>query len=291
MAAAVATSRRTVILVAAVLCAAAWTAKRLAPPPVPVPAAAATTSEASRAQPAPPVVTLRMPEHQLAHALRRAVDYRTALEALRARRSGDDPLLATLTEEVRTACAIARRPDAASASVEADPNRARWVYELVRRCAGVRDSDLAEPEPSPTATELRNRQLPLVIANRGDAAAAGALAREHLAASVDTGLLVESLRYLLEARALPLDAIFAGVEQPPRTDIDNALIPAADWIACARSAACGADGVWTLYLCAQFGCPAGTDLPRALYRTLPPQQYEIAQRIVRWVQGPSWRSQ
>lgn len=279
-----ATSRRAVILAAALLAGGAWLARHLAPRddlPTLAPALEIRSADMSAA----PAATLRLPEQQLAQALRLSPDYRAGLETLRARRQPDDPLLAALTEEVRTACAIARRPDASSARVEADPNRARWVAELMHRCAGLRDDDLASPEQTPQAAELRNRQLPLVVAARGHPEAARQLARENVGASVDAILLVESLRYLLDTHALPLDTIFAGVPQPPRTDIDNALIAAADWIACARSAACGDDGLWTLYLCAQFGCPPGTDLPRALYRTLPPQQFEIAQRIVRWALG------
>lgn len=271
------------ILAATLLLAGALVARRMAPP-----AGLPRTPTPLAALPAalPDATPLRLPEQQLAQALRRSGDYRAGLEMLRARRAADDPLLAALTEEVRTACATARRPDASNARVEADPNRAPWLGELMRRCSGLRDADLAPPEPGPVATELRNLQLPLVLAGRGEPEAALALAREHARGSVDSVLLVESLRYLLDAQVLPVDTIFAGVPVPPRTDIDNALIPAADWIACARSAACGPDGVWTLYLCAQFGCPPGTDLPRALYRTLPPQQFEIAQRIVRWAMGP-----
>lgn len=282
-----ATSRRAVILAAALLLAGAWLARSLAPGARALPAPATAVANQGPMPRAGPAPALRLPEQQLASALRRALDLRAGLEILRARCNPDDPLLAALTEEVRTACAIARRPDAVSARVEYDPNRTRWVDDLMRRCSGLRDADLAPPEPSPQATELRNLQLPLVLAARGQPKAALELARGHVGSSVDAILLVESLRYLLDTRALPLDAIFAGVPQPPRTDIDNALIAAADWIACARSAACGSDGVWTLYLCAQFGCPPGTDLPRALYRTLPPQQFEIAQRIVRWALRPT----
>lgn len=273
------------MLVAVLLAAVAWLARSLAPAPRTV-AQPASVSGRPAAEPADLRTGLRLPEHRLAHDLRLAVDFRAGLEALRARRHPDDPLLGSLSEEVRTTCAIARRPDASSVRVEADPNRARWVDALMRRCAGLRDEDLATPEQTPAASERRNLQLPLVLAARGQPEQALALAREHIAGSIDAALLAESLRYLLDARKLPLQRIFAGVPIPARTDIDNALIAASDWIACARSEACGANGAPTLYLCAQFGCPPGTDLPRALYRTLPPQQFEIAQRTVRWALAP-----
>jgi hypothetical protein len=192
-------------------------------------------------------------------------------------------LLRALTEETRVACSIVRRPDASARRVESDPNRRDWLDHLLRRCAGLLDSDLASPLDSPEALNQRSRQLPLVAALAASIESGVELAQSHLFLSADSQLIAESLRFLLEQERLPLAEIFPGIYRPSPADIDAALIYAADWIACERSESCGADGLWTLYTCAQFGCPAGSDLPRALYRILPAQQYEIAQRLVRWV--------
>lgn len=215
-------------------------------------------------------------------ALRRATDLRGALESARRQLPGDSPMLRSLGEEARVACSIVRRPDASARRVESDPSRREWIDQLLRRCAGLTDADLAPPAPGAAALEAWNRQLPMVAALRESIAAGVALAQSHLDTSADPQLIAESLRFLLDQQELPLAAIFHGRETPVHADVEAALIPAADWIACERSQACGADGLWTLYTCAQFGCPAGSDLPRALYRILPPQQFEVAQRLVQW---------
>lgn len=227
----------------------------------------------------------RTPIHFAARSVRRAHDLRGALESARRQFAPDAPMLQSLSEEVRVACAIVRRPDASAWRVEGDPNRRIWLDELLRRCAGLLDADLAPPSPSLSALELWNQQLPLIAAVRHSLEVATRLAREHLVHSADPRLIAESLRFLLDQKGLPLEQIFAGVQLPASADIEESLIFAADWIACIRSDACAADGLWTLYTCAQFGCPDGSDLPRALYRILPAQQYEIARRIVHWANG------
>lgn len=218
----------------------------------------------------------------LAFALRRAPDLRGALETARRQLPANSPLLRSLTEEARVVCSIVRRPDASARRVESDPNRRVWIDQLLRRCAGLLDADLAPPTPGAEALEQWNRQLPLVAAFRASIEAGVDLAQVHVAGSVDPELLAASLRFLHEQQRLPLREIFRGLAPPSAGDIESALIFAADWIACERSDSCGADGLWTLYTCAQFGCPDGSDLPRALYRILPAQQYEIAQRLVQW---------
>lgn len=232
-----------------------------------------------------PASSAQVPIDAVARAVRRAPDLRGALESTRRQFAPDAPSLHSLSEEVRVACAIVRRPDASAWRVESDPNRRIWIDELLRRCAGLLDADLAPPSPSASALELWNQQLPLIAAIRNSPEAAIGLAREHVAHSADPRLIAESLRFLLDQEGLPLAQIFAGVQLPAAADIEEALIFAADWIACIRSDACAADGLWTLYTCAQFGCPDGSDLPRALYRILPAPQYEIAQRIVWWANG------
>jgi hypothetical protein len=215
-------------------------------------------------------------------ALRRARDLRSALESARRQLPSDSPLLRSLTEETRVACSIVRRPDASARRVESDPNRREWIDQLLRRCAGLLDSDLALPLPSAAALTQWSRQLPWVAASADSIESGVELAQSHLFISADSQLIAESLRFLHDQERLPLVVIFPGLDTPSAADIDAALMYAADWIACDRSDSCGADGLWTLYTCAQFGCPEGSDLPRALYRILPAQQYEIAQRLVRW---------
>lgn len=215
-------------------------------------------------------------------AFRQATDLRGALESARRQFAADAPMLRSLSEEARVVCAIVRRPDASAQRVEGDPNRRAWLDQLMRRCAGLLDSDLAQPAPTAQALALWNQQLPMVAYLRGSLEDGVELARAHVARSPDPQLIAESLRFLLDQDHLPLGEIFAGVNVPSNGDIEASLMFAADWIGCLRGDSCGADGLWTLYTCAQFGCPEGSDLPRAYYRILPAQQYEIARRLVRW---------
>ncbi|MGE4072530.1 MAG: hypothetical protein AB7E72_15280 [Lysobacterales bacterium] len=223
-------------------------------------------------------------EARQASQVRTAADLRSALEAARRALPVDAPQLHALAEEVRVSCSVARRPDASSRRVDDDPNREPWISELMRRCAGLLDSDLDPPPDYGPQTAQRNAELPDWVEAFVSQQAALEISWRHLHGTADASLLAAALRFLLEHDALPMSRIFAGTVVPARADIDNALIPAADWIACSRSASCGSQGIWTLYTCAQFGCPPGADLPLALYRLLPPQQFEIAQRIVRWAQ-------
>lgn len=218
----------------------------------------------------------------LVQSLRRASDLRGALESARRQLAPDSPMLHSLTEETRVACSIVRRPDASARRVEGDPNRRVWIDQLLRRCAGLLDTDLAPPMPSVQALDQWNRELPLMAALRISLQAGDDLAWWHIANSADPPLIAESLRFLLDQQRLPLSEIFPGQAAPARADVEAALIYAADWIGCARSDSCAADGLWTLYTCAQFGCPAGSDLPRAYYRILPAHQYEVARRLVLW---------
>lgn len=221
----------------------------------------------------------------VASDVRRSLDFRSALLRLRDHPGLDPAQRAALEEEVRIACAIVRRPDASAERVDDDPNRLPWINALLSRCVGLTDADL-EPRDWPRdVLQARNAQLPGVIEVRESREVALEMAKVVVARSVDPRLLVESLRYLIEHDALPLDAVFPGVPIPAEPDLDAALLPAADWLACLRTRSCGADGLWTLYTCAQFGCPPGSDLPSALFRTLPRMQYEAAQRLVRWLDG------
>lgn len=217
-----------------------------------------------------------------AHQLRLSEDLRGALETARRQLDPDAPQLYALNEEVRVACAIARRPDASAARVEADPNRRIWIDQLLRRCAGLLDADLAPPVESPRALSLRNALSPEMVAAFDSEADAERLSLGHVRTSIDADLITSGLRFLLEHQKLPLQEIFKGVVIPAQADLDAALLPASDWVACARSNACSYNGLWTLYTCAQFGCPAGSDLPRALERMLPIEQFEAAQRIAQW---------
>jgi hypothetical protein len=225
---------------------------------------------------------LRIPVDDAAMAFRRASDVRGALEIARRQFTADSPMLRSLAEEARVACSIVRRPDASARRVEGDPNRRIWLDQLLRRCAGLLDSDLAPPNPSASAIALWNRLLPQSAALRDSLESGIELAHEHLARGADPRLLAESLRFLLDQERLPLTEIFAGVSVPSTGDIEASLIFAADWIGCLRGNSCSADSLWTLYTCAQFGCPDGSDLPAAYYRILPAQQYEIARRLAIW---------
>jgi hypothetical protein len=226
--------------------------------------------------------TLQIPVDDAAMAFRRASDVRGALEVARRRFAADSPMLRSLSEEARVACSIVRRPDASARRVEGDPNRRVWLDQLLRRCAGLLDSDLAPPNPSANALAQWNRQLPQSAAFRFSLESGVDLAHEHLIRSADPSLLAESLRFLLDHERLPLSEIFAGVSVPSSGDIEASLIFAADWIGCVRGDSCSADSLWTLYTCAQFGCPDGSDLPAAYYGILPAQQYEIARRLAVW---------
>ena len=217
--------------------------------------------------------------------VRRSLDYRSSLIALRSDVTMNPAQRAALEEEVRVACAIVRRPDASADRVEDDPNRRPWIEALLARCVGLTEADLESRDMTREELAARNAQLPSVIEVIESRQAAIAVANATVRLSVDARLLVESLRYLIENEALPLDRIFQGVPIPAEPDLDAALLPAADWLACLRTKSCDADGLWTLYTCAQFGCPKGSDLPTALFRTLPRAQYEAAQRVVRWVDG------
>ncbi len=219
----------------------------------------------------------------LASDVRRSLDYRSSLVILRSNPHVNPAQRAALEEEVRVACAIVRRPDASAERVDDDPNRQPWIEALMARCVGLTDADLESRDMTREELAARNVQLPSIIEAIESPQAAIAVANANVRLGVDARLLVESLRYLIENAALPLDDVFRGVPIPAEPDLDAALMPAADWLACQRTKSCDADGLWTLYTCAQFGCPRGSDLPTALFRTLPRAQYEAAQRIVRWV--------
>jgi hypothetical protein len=217
--------------------------------------------------------------------IRRSLDYRSTLIGLRANTRMNAAQRAALAEEIRVACAIVRRPDASAERVDDDPNRQPWIDALLSRCVGLTDADLEPRDLTREELAARNVQVPAVIEAIETKESALAIAEATLRTSVDARLIVESLRYLIQNNALPLDQIFQGVPLPAEPDLDAALLPAADWLACRRSQSCGSDGLWTLYTCAQFGCPKGSDLPTALFRTLPKAQYETAQRMVGWIEG------
>jgi hypothetical protein len=221
----------------------------------------------------------------VASNVRRTLDFRSALVRLREHPGLDPAQRAALEEEVRMACAIVRRPDASAERVDDDPNRLPWINALLVRCVGLTDADLEPRDWTGDVLQARNAQLPGVVEVRESREAALEMAKVVVARSADPRLLVESLRYLIEHDALPLDEVFSGVPIPAEPDLDAALLPAADWLACRRTQSCGADGLWTLYTCAQFGCLPGSDLASALFRTLPRMQYEAAQRLVRWLEG------
>ncbi len=218
----------------------------------------------------------------VAGSVRRALDLRSALIRLRQERDPADPLLLSLVEEVRIACALIKRPDTAFAAVEDDPNRSRWREQLAARCSGVDAGDLAEanwPRATWIAWEAR---MPSAIAREQGPAAGVAAAHAAIAQSPETRVLADALRFLVKSDALPLEEIFAATEVPTRIDLEAIALTAADWIACERAAACDTTALATLNHCTQFGCPVGSDLQRALMRSLPRMHFEAARRLVLW---------
>ncbi len=214
--------------------------------------------------------------------LRLSHDYPSALQRLQARSLDSDLLRVTAHEEVRSACALVHRPDAASPRVDLDPNRRPWLDRLQRRCTGLSRASLQPLDADLPAAQNWRLQVPETVAAQQGREAAMRQSERLLRSSVDSRLLYAALRFQLMQSQLPLEQIFLGVRVPVQADIELALVNAADWIACARTHSCGSEGVWTLYTCAQFGCPPGIDLPTALRRLTPQWQFEISQAIAQW---------
>ncbi len=218
-------------------------------------------------------------------SVRNASRYAPALARLLALPGPERPWLKTLHDEVRMACALVHRPDGASARVDLDASRRPWLDALQQRCGGL-PPEMLEPLAGNDPIQQAWRQT--VPANReveAGAAAAKRLAVELLRESADAALLHEALRHLLADDDLPLEQIYRGRTPPVRIDLEAALAPASDLVACRRSASCGAEGLSTIYLCAQLGCPPGSDLDQALRWLLPKAQYENALRMAHWVEG------
>lgn len=256
--------------------------------PLTVPARVAPAATSEPAQKFEKAVASELPplrpdaQGAAAASVRRAPDLRSALIRLRQERDPADPLLLSLVEEVRVACALIKRPDAAFAAVEDDPNRSHWREQLAARCSGIDASDLAEAN-WPRATWLAwEARMPSAIAREQGPAAGVAAARAAIAHSPETRVLADALRFLIRADALPVDAIFVASEVPTHIDLEAIALTAADWLACERAAACDATALATLNHCTQFGCPAGSDLQRALMRSLPRLHFEAARRLVLW---------
>lgn len=215
--------------------------------------------------------------------IRRALDYRSALQTLNARSLDWDVARVTAHQDVRIACTLVHRPDRASPKVDMDPNRRPWLDQLQRRCSGLAAAML-EPLPfDDPALRAWSALVPESVAARLGRSVALRHSDDLLRHSVDVRLLYAALRFRLVEGELPLDQIFVGSQPPVSADIELALVNAADWIGCQRSESCGSDGLWTLYTCAQFGCPAGTDLPSALQRISPQWQYQISRSVANWV--------
>lgn len=193
------------------------------------------------------------------------------------------PLQHTLREEVRLACALVHRPDGLSARVDLDAMRRPWLDALQQRCAGLPASALLEVDPSDPALQVWRAHLPANVARRQGPLAAEQAAWQLLRESADAVLLYEALRHLQLRGALPRERIFPAASRPVAIDLEALLLPAADLVACQRSASCGADGLWTLYSCAQLGCPAGSDLPAALHWQLPRVPYENVRKLAGWL--------
>ncbi len=277
--------RPSVLLIAAALLAATvWLANRhqpqvqLSPKSQPVqhaPAASAHLVE--------PIVPMPHSPSPRSAQVRRAMDYRSALQTLKARSLDWDVARVTAHQEVRIACTLVHRPDRASPRVDMDPNRQPWLDQLQRRCSGLSAEMLQSLPFDDPALRAWSALVPEAVAARLGRSAALRHSNELLRSSADVPLLYEALRYRLAESDLPLEQIFAGSRPPVSADIELALVGAADWIGCQRSRSCGSDGLWTLYTCAQFGCPQGTDFAAALQRISPQWQYEISRAVASWV--------
>ncbi len=256
-----------------------------------VPLVAAATQSTPTANAGPDQSALLTPSSRSPRSteIRRALDYRSALQTLNARSLDWDVARVTAHQDVRIACTLVHRPDRASPRVDMDTNRQPWLDQLQRRCSGLAAAML-EPLPfDDPALRAWSALVPESVAARFGRSAALRHSDDLLRHSVDVRLLYQALRFRLVEGALPLEQIFVGSQPPVSADIELALVNAADWIGCQRSDSCGSDGLWTLYTCAQFGCPAGTDLPSALQRISPQWQYEISRSVANWVLSRSER--
>jgi hypothetical protein len=224
---------------------------------------------------------LRVPVRDSTHAsVRNAQRFAPVLRQLQAERSTDDASLKTLHDEVRIACALVHQPDGTSARVDLDASRRPWLDALQQRCAGLPAEHL---QPLPVDHPAQRAWRALIPANQASQAQALALSDALLDGSADAGLLHEALRFRLAHGQLPVAGIYAGLSPPVEVDLEAAFAPAAELIACAHAGSCASDSLWTLYTCAQLGCPAGSDLDQALRWLLPKAQYENARRLAAWV--------
>jgi hypothetical protein len=204
---------------------------------------------------------LRVPVRDSTHAsVRNAQRFAPVLRQLQAERSTDDASLKTLHDEVRIACALVHQPDGTSARVDLDASRRPWLDALQQRCAGLPAEHL---QPLPVDHPAQRAWRALIPANQASQA--------------------QALRFRLAHGQLPVAGIYAGLSPPVEVDLEAAFAPAAELIACAHAGSCASDSLWTLYTCAQLGCPAGSDLDQALRWLLPKAQYENARRLAAWV--------
>ncbi len=233
----------------------------------------------------PPAVGLLVPVQPEPASVRNASRYAPALASLLALPGAERPWLKTLHDEVRMACALVHRPDGVSARVDLDASRRPWLDALEQRCGGLPPGMLEPLAGNDPIQQAWRRNVPANREAEAGPAAAYQLAIELLRQSADAALLHEALRHLLADGALPLAQIYPGRVPPVRIDLEAALAPAADLVACRRSASCGPEGLSTIYLCAQLGCPAGSDLDQALRWLLPRAQHENALRMASWVES------
>lgn len=219
--------------------------------------------------------------HDSAHGrIRTAQRYAPALRALQDGPAASAALYKSLHDEVRIACTLVHQPDGASARVDLDATRRPWLDVLQQRCAGLPSAYL---QPLAADHPAQRAWRALLPANQVNEADAQTRASALLNGSADSALLHEALRFQLGRERLPLARIYAGQTPPVRVDLEAAVAPAADLVACARAASCGSEALWTLHYCAQLGCPAGSDLDQALRWLLPKAQYENARRLAAWV--------
>jgi hypothetical protein len=215
--------------------------------------------------------------------VRNASRYAPALADVMAQAAPGRPWLKTLHDEVRMACGLVHRPDGASARVDLDASRRPWLDALQQRCGGLPPSMLTPLRADDPIQHIWRQHVPANREAEAGAAAADALALDLLRESADSALLHEALRHLLAQDRLPMPRIYPGRSPPVRVDLEAALAPAADLVACRRSASCGSGGLSTLYLCAQHGCPPGSGLEQAMRWLLPRAQHENVLGMAEWV--------
>lgn len=235
----------------------------LARPRPDAPARIATAAQPTSSLPAnPPPTTAYAVLH--ARVLDVALDRHAA--------AASEPERRRLRAEVDAACRapVLLRLDGRS---EADPRRDPARRELEHRCAAL-------PVPSmyvPVAeTDLPDEDA--IDPELGQAALAA------LREAADAEQIAAAWMLAYRHDALPQDAIFPDRRRLLPSEAEALIRVVLDWRECARLAACDADSLFALRVCALHGCAPGSDVHAAWHQALAPRDYESALAIHAWLQ-------